>query len=239
MTDYQISLAFYKGPIESLHSLVRKSEIDITDIPLAHILEGYFRWVENLSCVDLDTVGDFLVLAAHLLLTKVRVLLPLRRVAEEEEDFPEEVSLESSLASGFVEQYRRFKRFAEELGAREGEILQRYSRPSSVLDFQDEDGEEVPLSELLRALKNVIDKATSPSSYEISLERMNLESKVEEIFGVLVQRGKVLFEELFSRQSSRIEIIITFIAILELVRLQRALVRQPNVFGDIWVHARD
>jgi segregation and condensation protein A len=236
--DYQISLGFYEGTIEPLHSLVRKSEIDIIDVPLAQILEGYFKWVENLTPVDLDSVGDFLVIAAHLLLTKVRTLLPLKQT-EEEEEFGEDTSLETSLLSGTIQQYKAFRDFAEELGTREGEVLRRYSRPSSFLDFDDDDGGDAPLSELLRALKNVIDKASSPSSYEISPEEMDLESKIEEILAILRSRKKVLFEELFSDQTSRIEIIITFIAILELVRLQKALVKQTKVFDDIWVHARN
>lgn len=235
--DYKISLAFYEGPLDSLHSLIKNDEIDIMDVPLARILQEYFQWVKT-TLIELDTVGDFLALAAHLLLMKVRLLLPVR-MGEGHEESDEEALQSGHLPFGMIQQYRKFRDLAEELAVRERHVLQHYSRPSSMLEFEDQNGEEVPFFELLRVLRNVIEKAEAPSSYEVPLEEVKLESKVEEILEVLASKGKVLFEELFTNQTHRIEVIVTFMAILELVKMRKALVKQKKIFDRIWVYERN
>lgn len=235
--DYKISLDSYEGSIESLHSLIKRDEIDIMDVPLARILEGYFQWIK-VNLVDLDTAGEFLALAAHLLLIKVRMLLPVRE-SEVQEEFEEDVLLERNFQSRMIQQYRKFKELTQEMAVREKHVLQHHSRPLSLMEFEDETEEGVSFLELLRALKNVMEKVKAHSSYEVSLDEIDLQTKLDEILHVLTSKRKILFEELFAHQTRRIEIIVTFMAILELVRMKRVLVRQTKIFGDIWVYERN
>ncbi len=234
--DYRISIDSYEGPIDSLHSLIRDKEIDIVDVSLAQILEEYLEWVKTLTELDLDTIGDFLAIAAHLLLMKVRVLLPVRKL--EAEEALEDDLLSTDFQHEMIQQYRTFRELAEGLAVREKCVLQHYSRPSSYVENDKEDGEEVSFLELLRALKSVIAKA-GPHSYVISMDEANIESRVEEILKILTVKGQIIFQELFSHQTSRIEIIVTFMAILELVRVRKIDVQQKRLFDDIWIHSRN
>jgi|GEM_PF-1045916 len=234
--DFTISLDFYEGRIDSLHSLIKRNEIEITDVPLAQIVGEYLQWLKT-ALIDLDSVGDFLAIASHLLLIKVRALLPARS-AEIQDESEDEALQSGEVVFRMIQQYRKFRELAEELAAREKGVLQRYPRPSSLLDFQDENGEEVPISELLRAFSKVMEKATTPSGYQVHLDEVDLEAKVAEILQILASKGKVLFEKLFSNQTHRIEIIVTFMAILELVKMRKALVKQKKIFDRIWVYER-
>lgn len=234
--DYKISLDIYEGSIDTLHSLVKSNEIDILEVPLARMLEEFCQWIKTLNIVDLDRVGDFLALAAHLLLMKVRMLLPRREFIAEE--FDEETLLNRDFRSQLIEEYRKFREIAQELAIREESASRYYSRSSPFPEFEDEE-EGVSFFELLKALNKIVERVKASAPYEVSLEEVSLESRVEEILKLLNSRGKILFEELFSNQTSRVEIIITFIAVLELVKLRKALVRQEEVFGDIWVYERN
>jgi len=236
MMDYTISLDSYEGSIDTLHSLVRNHEIDLLEIPLAQILEEYSRWIKGVHVIDLDAVGDFLAIAAHLLLMKVRMLLP-RRVSESLEDVSEDTGVTTDLQLQLLEQYKTFTQLAEQLAMKETSALRYYLRSSPFSELEDEE-EEIPFYQLLRALKDVLKKAEEAPSYEVPLDEITLESKLDEIFELLKLGRKILFTELFTHQTRSIEMIITFIAVLELVRMRKAIVKQEKVFGEIWIYQR-
>ena len=229
-----IKLARFEGPLDLLLHLIKRDEIDIYDIPIAHITDQYLRYIELMRQLDLDVAGEFLVMAATLMRIKAKMLLPLPAVgAEEEPGDPRE-----ELVQRLVE-YRQFKEAAHTLKGREDERRQLYER--GMLPGDDEAGPlplaRVSLFDLLDALNRVMARAPEIPVYEVRAETFDVEEKIERLAAMLQQRGRVTFEELLGGCRSRGEMVVTFIALLELIKLGVALVVQHETFGDITIVA--
>ncbi len=218
--------------------LVEKDEIDIYDIPIAAISDQYIFYLQGSNDFDLERLGDFLLMASYLLNLKSRLLLPrtvLAEMAEEDElTDPREELAQRLLA------YKRFKEAADYLDSmQEGERPRIfYHSPSDEILGREE--LSVDLKALLRAYRFMLQDIPAPGAlYELPQEDFNVEEKMEEIIARLEGRpGGVVFQDLFTGVRYRREAYALFLALLELLRLQRVIANQTRVFGQIIIYGR-
>ncbi|WP_345786535.1 segregation and condensation protein A [Thermincola ferriacetica] len=239
---YQIKLPVFEGPFDLLFHLIEKNEVDIYDIPIATITEQYLEYLAQMQMLDLEIASEFLVMAARLLHIKARMLLP--KPPREPADDEEEVELEDprdELVERLLE-YKKFKQVADFLKQREEEQEKIYVRPNEEEMFIHLFSEENPLegidlSKLLKALKEVFQRAEQvETTGEIPRDEVSIRDKMREIRRRLffLPRG-ISFKDLLASQASKVEIIVTFLALLELIKLKQVKVSQPKVFGEIMI----
>lgn len=241
---YQIKLPIFEGPFDLLFHLLEKNEVDIYDIPIATITEQYLEYITQMQMLDLEVASEFLVMAARLLSIKARMLLPKPPPLPEEEADEEQLDPRDELVERLLE-YKKFKHIAEFLKEREEEQEKVYTRPNREEMFIHLFSEENPLEgidlkDLLEALKEVIQRAevVEPSG-EIVRDEVSIRDKMIEIRRRLFfLRGGISFKELFETQASKVEIIVTFLALLELIKLKKIRILQKGVFGDIMIFSR-
>jgi segregation and condensation protein A len=230
-----VKLARFEGPLDLLLHLIKRDEIEITDIPISHITQQYLSYIELMRALDLDVAGEFLVMAATLMRIKAKMLLPLPAVgAEEEEGDPRE-----ELVQRLVE-YRQFKEAAGTLKMREEDRRLLFER--GMLPGDDEMG-PLPLApatlfDLLDALNRVMSRVPAPVVYEVEGELYDVDDKMSLIASTVAENGSVSFVDLLLRCRARAEMVVTFMALLELIKLGTVLVVQTENFGDITILAR-
>ena len=216
--------------MDLLLHLIKKNEVSITDIPIATITAQYLSTLELMQSLNLDVAGEFLVMAATLIHIKSRMLLP---PGEEEDEEEEGGDPREELIRRLLE-YQRFKEAAEELEKRE--ILRRdvFVRPSEVPDEMESVGfEGLSLFDLISALRHVLDRFPEERVYEVTLERISVREKMSSLLDDLQRRGKVIFQSLFEAAVSRLEVVVTFLAMLELVKIRAIRVAQEEREGPI------
>ena len=236
-SDYKVKLEVFEGPLDLLLYLIKKEEVDIYDIPIERITNQYMEYLSLMQLLNLEVAGEFLVMAATLMYIKSRMLLPVdQQVTDSEAEEGEDPRWE--LIRQLVE-YKKFKDAALQLGQREEEQANIFPRRG--VDAAIEIDQAVPLAEvgifdLIGAFNEVLKRATARSDFhEIMEERFTVSDKIEEILYTLRDRAEMLFSELFEQASSRTEIVVTFLALLELIRLKRLKVTQHKPFGEILV----
>lgn len=225
-----VKLEVFEGPLDLLLHLIKKNEVSITDIPIATITEQYLSTLELIQSLNLDVAGEFLVMAATLIHIKSRMLLP---PGEEEDEEEEGGDPREELIRRLLE-YQRFKEAAEELEKRE--ILRRdvFVRPSEVPDEMESVGfEGLSLFDLISALRHVLDRFPEERVHEVTLERISVREKMSSLLDDLQRRGKVIFQSLFEAAVSRLEVVVTFLAMLELVKIRAIRVAQEEREGPI------
>jgi len=230
-----VKLERFEGPLDLLLHLIKRDEINVHDIPIAHITNQYLAYIELMRSLDLEVAGEFLVMAATLMRIKAKMLLPLPAVGEEEEEGDPREELVQRLL-----EYRQFKEAAETLKLKEGERRQLFER--GLVPGEDEAG-PLPLApatlfDLLDALNRVMSRVPQPAVYEVQGELYDVEDKMSLIASTVAEEGRLSFTELLSRCRARAEMIVTFIALLELIKLGRVGVIQVENFGDIEIVAR-
>ena len=232
---YQVKLEVFEGPLDLLLHLIRKSELDIYDIPIVMITQQYMEYLELMKTLNLDIAGEFLVMAATLIYIKSRTLLP-SMVEEEDPDEDPRAQLVRQLL-----EYQRFKNAAQQLREYEEgqeEIFARQSTPPGDVSSEEDNGLEVSLFELLRCFKGVMERVGRADYYQVAAqENITIEQQVDWILNKLLIHQQLSFEDLFDKQETKLQLIITFLALLELVRHQQVLVRQPVPFGQILIYA--
>jgi len=230
---YQVKLQDFEGPLDLLLHLIRKNELDIYNVPVAQIANQYLEYIDVMESLNLDGVGDFLVMAATLAYHKSKMLLPTpAEVDDEEED--EFESLEA-LRRRLIE-YQRYKEVAQSLGERD--LLNR--DVFKVMLPSDGDGfeEEQPvltatLFDLLDAFRKVLEQAPKETLHEVIPERIRLVDRIVEVLDILTEKRSMPFEELFGEMPTRQIIIVTFLSILELIRLHMVRAVQFEPFGAV------
>jgi segregation and condensation protein A len=227
-----VKLARFEGPLDLLLHLIKRDEIDIYDIPIAHITQQYLAYIELMRSLDLDVAGEFLVMAATLMRIKTKMLLPAPAVGEEEEEGDPREELVQRLV-----EYRQFKEAAGTLKLREEERRLLFER--GMVPGEDEAG-PLPLApatlfDLLDALNRVMARIPDQTVYEVQAEAYDVEEKMSVIATQAAEHGSISFVELLMRCRARIEMVVTFIALLELIKLGQVTIVQPEHFSDIMI----
>lgn len=227
-------LAVFEGPLDLLLYLIRRDEIDITDIPIARITAEYLGMMRLMEALDLEVAGEYLVMAATLMRIKSAMLLP-RETADEEDDDPRE---ELILA---LREYRKFKEGSRILEAQEATERQVYAR----CDFADG---PLPVKsrfvmnqtffDLLSAFQDVLQRGETDADHDVVVPEHTVEERIAELEVLFTETESLEFAALFAGSAARWMIIVTFLAILELVRLRRIIVCQKQPFGGITLARR-
>ena len=230
--DYKVKLEVFEGPLDLLLYLIKKEEVDIYDIPIERITNQYMEYLSLMKLLNLEVAGEFLVMAATLMYIKSRLLQVADSEAEEGEDPRWE------LIRQLVE-YKKFKDAALQLGRREEEQSHLFPRQVGDLGIAVEPDKplaEVGIFDLINAFNQVLKKASAREDFrEIYEERFTVSDKIEEILYTMRDRAGIIFSEVFASASSRAEVVVTFLALLELIRLKRLRVQQAAAFGEIHV----
>jgi segregation and condensation protein A len=241
---YQINIEAFEGPFDLLFHLIEKNEVDIYDIPIAKITDQYVENIATMQKFDLELAGEFLVMAANLLSIKSRMLLPKAPISENGEVI-EGIDPREELVEKLLE-YKKFKVIAEYLQGKEDFMTKVYSRPNEEEMFIHLFSEENPLEGislegLMDALKEILDKAVEQElTGEISRDEITVKDKMKEILRRLFFHAKGIgFKELFGLSVTRIEIIVTFLALLELIRIGKIKAYQSKAFGEIMIYSRE
>lgn len=230
----RVQLEIFEGPLDLLLHLIKKNEVSITDIPIALITEQYLATVELMQTLDLDLAGEFLVMAATLIHIKSRMLLP---AGEEEAEEEEGGDPRAELVRRLLE-YQRYKEAAAELEQREvltRDVFVRASAP--IEEAGPREFREVSVFELLGALKRVIDRLPKDFVHEVTLEKVSVREKMALLLDTLRDQSRVVFESLFADVKSRVEIVVTFLAMLELVKVRAIRIYQDDMAGPIVIEA--
>lgn len=236
---HKVSLKVFEGPLDLLLYLVRKNEVDIYDIPIESITRQYMEHLNLMQALDVNIAGEFMVMAATLMLIKSRMLLPVeeRPPDEEEEEDPR-----AELVRQLIE-YKRYKDAAGHLldleRCREnifgvGAVWRMLQQEEPSVRLQD-----VSLFDLVRALGEVLRRAPPEEPPTVEGHHLTVEECVRLILARVADGGEVRFKDLFPPEATRMEIVCTFTALLELIRLRRLVVRQHCLFGEIWIQAAD
>ncbi len=229
----KFQLDVFEGPLDLLLHLIKKNEVSITDIPIATITEQYLATMEMMEMLSLDVAGEFLVMAATLVHIKSRMLLPPDQTEPDEEE--EGGDPRDELIRRLLE-YQRFKDAAGELERRD--ILKRdvfVRSPEAPEDTETVGFESVSLFDLIAALRTVLDRLPKDSAHQVALETFSVREKMSLLLEDLHRRGKIIFQELFEGVSSRLEVIVTFLAMLELVKIRAVKIWQEEAAGPITI----
>jgi len=231
---YQVRIENFEGPLDLLLHLIKKSEINIYDIPIHLIAQQYLTYIEAMEELNLTVAGEFLVMAATLLQIKSKMLLPVDETVADEGDGPDP---REELVRRLLE-YKKFKEAARQLDEHERlwrEIYSREPGQASQLESDETLLEEVGLFDLVDALQGVLDRNPGKKLLEIVPDNLTVRERMNAILEMLEGRESVSFVELFERSCHRLVIIVTFLALLELMRLRTARVFQAEHFGPILV----
>jgi len=226
----RIKTPAFEGPFDLLLHLIRENKIDIYDIPISLITSQYLEYIEIMKELNLEIAGDFLVMAATLIQIKSRMLLPPdEETPSEEQEDPRRELVERLL------EYQRYKEAAVDFRTKEDEWLKVFHRePLS----DEEEGElylfDLSLFDLLDAFRKILDKAP-PEIVSITKETLTVKNRMSMIMEIIEEHETVRFEDLFREGITRIYLIVTFVALLELIRLGLARAYQEKEFGNIWV----
>jgi segregation and condensation protein A len=227
--DYEVKLEIFEGPLDLLLHLIHKNEVDIFDIPIAMITDQYLAYIDMMKALNISIAGDFLLMASTLTHIKSKMLLPGLN-DEEKEDIIEEITRP-------LLEYMRFKEAANNLGERsilEKDVFTRHAP----LDLKDQISKmdpqlDVNLFQLMDAFKRIIDRQLPGAKIEVTIERWSVKDKIEEIISLLKEKGPVFFNEIFKKDRTIGEFVVTFLALLELTHLGLIKIFQPTEASDI------
>lgn len=231
---YSVKLPVFEGPLDLLLHLIRENKIDIYDIPIALITHQYLEYLEIMKELNLDIAGDFLVMAATLIHIKSRMLLPVdEEIPEEEREDPRFELVQRLL------EYQAFKEASLALREREMEWSNVFTRLHETEDIDIEStGElnlfDLSLFDLIAAFKRMLEK-TPPEAITITRETLTVKDRVAYILEKIEKTEAIRFEDLFDENRSRPRLIVTFVALLEVLRLGLVRVFQERDFGTIWI----
>jgi len=226
---YSVQLETYEGPLDLLLDLIRKQEIDIFDIPIARITQQYLDHLHKMEEFDMDIAADFILMAATLIYIKAKMLLPPDPTAPADEP----LDPRSDLVQRLLE-HERFKKAAEMLQQKQMLEAASWSRPNPE-GFEHEEGElVVTLWDVVKAFQAALHRPQPPPPLEIPKEELTVGQMMAEMQEILrASEGPVELERVIERYSTRRALIVAFLALLELIRLEAVLAVQQEPFGPI------
>jgi segregation and condensation protein A len=232
---YEIKIENFEGPLDLLLHLIKKNEMDIYNIPIAEITVQYLATIDAMKSLNLEVAGEFLLMAATLLHIKSRMLLPQQSVEEEPE--PEEEDPRAELVRRLLE-YQKYKEAALQLDARpllERDVFTRRAFMPEAGDQDDHVLEAIGLYELVEALRQLLRENPEPVFHEVDMERLSVTDRVNTILSLLTGKDLLAFTELFSARPGRGEVVVTFLALLELGKMNMVRLMQNTRCGSIWI----
>ncbi len=231
---YQVKIENFEGPLDLLLHLIKKNEINIYDIPVALIAQQYLDYLSVMKELNLAVAGEFLVMAATLLHIKSRMLLPVEETEGDEEDGPDP---REELVRRLLE-FKQFKEAASQLDYKERlwrDVFTREPGPPVELEQDESLLDEVSLFDLVDALQGVLARHPGKRLVEIIPDNLTVRDRMNAIIESLEGQEAVAFTALFEASSHRIVVIVTFLALLELIRIRVVRVFQSETFGAILV----
>lgn len=233
--SYAVKLDNFEGPLDLLIHLIKRNEVSVYDIPIALITTQYLEYLEPMRELNLDVAGEFLVMAATLIHIKSRMLLPRPDPAQEDpEEDPREALVRRLL------EHQRYKQAAELLHERETLREAQWQRPDGrIAPIAGEEYEpelEVDLFSLIAAFKSVLERAKQRPKVLLPPEQISIEARIEQLMARLADSKACGFEDLFDDVSAKSDLIVTFLALLEMIRLRLVRVFQAGPFGAIRIY---
>jgi segregation and condensation protein A len=231
----RIRLPEFEGPLDLLLYLIKKNEVDIHDIPIAPITRQYMEYLDLMKELNLDVAGEFMVMAATLIHIKSKMLVPVNPTEAEGEEETEDPRDE--LVRRLLE-FQRYKEAAGLLHQKREIRAATWIRPDTALPAFDDAGEEMieaGLYDLIGAFKELLERRKTLLAHEVEHEGKSVEERMEELLDMLREGQSLEFLELFASEETKAGMILTFLALLELIRLKRIKVYQRGLFGPIRV----
>lgn len=231
---YKVKLNFFEGPLDLLLFLIKRDKIDIYDIPITSVTKQYLEYLELMKMLDLEIAGEFLVMAATLIHIKSKMLLPPEEIeeAEEEEQDPREELVKRLL------EYRKYKEAADKLQQmhemhkgmflREGE-----GEKGLVVSGEGSGYFEASLFDLITAFRKVLSDVPKESFFKVVRNTFSVSDKIHDIYHMLAECPSLIFSSLFNGAMNKDEIIATFLAVLELMKMREIMVVQKDAFAEI------
>lgn len=233
---YRVKLEAFEGPLDLLLFLIKKSEVEIYDIPIADITKQYLEYLEIITQLDLEGAGDFILVAATLIRIKAQMLLPKPPLEEGEEEEDPRAELVRRLL-----EYQRFKEVAVQMSDLENHQRLLFPRAFFDYDFEANGGSywqpptNVTLFDLMGVFKQILARAAVEKQHTIETFSVSTEEQIDFIEQELQIKDQLLFMALIERMPSKMMMIVTFIALLELIKRGRVHIMQTGSFGEIWI----
>ncbi len=232
--QYKVKLNVFEGPLDLLLFLIKREKIDIHDIPIARVTEQYLKYMELMKLLDLDIAGEFLVMAATLMHIKSKTLLPPEENddGEEEQEDPRDELVKRLL------EYKKYKEAASNLGQmranHEDVYLRKGSSPEGII-ISDDGVEyfEASLFSLITVFKKILKEVPKKVFHQVVKNKFSVSDKIHQICHLLTKRSKIYFSSLFEKNEDKDEIIVTFLALLELIKAREILIVQKSFSGEI------
>ncbi|MED3646802.1 segregation/condensation protein A [Halalkalibacterium halodurans] len=247
MNPYSVKLDTFEGPLDLLLHLINQAEVDIYDIPVALITEQYMAYIHTMQELQLDVASEYLVMAATLLQIKSKMLLPKQEEIFDETFEYEEEDPREELMFRLIE-YRRYKEAAQELKEKEGERSQVHTRlPDNLDDYLTEEERQrqsiqgVTLFDMLAAYQKLLKRRaySRPRTSTVKVEEYSIDERMTDILIDLEKcNGKCRFQDLFV-EKGRGHMVVTFLAMLELMKTDAIYCEQNENFADIWIYRRE
>ena len=231
---YEIKLDVFEGPMDLLLYLIRKDELDIYDIPIAHITTQYLGFLQHIHQLDIEQASDFILMAATLLRIKSQMMLPREELGLDSDGEGEE-DPQAELIRRLLE-YQQFKDIADWLGVRKDERRDVYLRRQGPNDSVEESAQLQPVSlfDLLAVYKHVLDTVPENLVHQIVEEEISVAECINYLLAVLERNSRISFMDLLQGRD-RQALIATFVGVLELLKTQRVRVQQARPFDEIWI----
>nr|HID60103.1 chromosome segregation protein ScpA [Desulfobacterales bacterium] len=227
--EYCVRLEIFEGPMDLLFHLVRENRLDICEIPISLITKEYLEHLDLMKTINIDLASDFLIVAATLIRIKSRTLLPVSEEGEEDEEEGTEIARPLS-------EYLRFKKAAETLATRpllDQDVFVRRFSPEDWTDKGHGPMVQVGICDLIDVFKEIMENAKPEYLVDLTREGLSVKKRIAELVDILEKSSSITFQELFSSKTNRSEIVITFLAILEMVKMDMIRIAQQLQDGVV------
>jgi segregation and condensation protein A len=235
---YSVSLPSFEGPLDLLLHLCQKHELDILEIPVGFVTEKYLEYLALMTTLNLDLAAEYLVMAATLIHIKSKMLLPQVPAGQDDDAIPEEEEDPREALVRRLLEYQKYKKAGAELtamGLRRNEVFLRGSAIETTVPEGPAPLAQVPIFSLLDAFQRVIEKSKVKFTHDIVADRISLTDRIHEIVDFLRDKSRVNFEDLFAGAKTRFDLVITFLALLEMGKLRMTLLSQDESYGALFV----
>jgi segregation and condensation protein A len=234
---WSVQLPHFEGPLDLLLHLCQKHELNILDIPISFVTEKYLEYLGVMQLMQLDVAAEYLVMAATLAHIKSKMLLPAPPAGQEDEDPEEEIDPREALIRRLLE-YQKYKDAGQQLAARGVAGRDVFLRGAPVEEAAGQGLAplaEIPIFALVDAFQRVLDRSKVRLSHDIVADRISLSDRITELSDLLAVRKRLAFDEIFEGLASKADLVITFLALLEMAKLRMMRLQQTEPLGPLYI----